>query len=113
MNKNRKTSALIALIAIALITAFISFSGLFGFRAGDYRVRTFGEQIIKGLDLQGGTSVLLEVQAPDLDSAGLDRVRSLINLRVDATGAVDPTITTEGSNRIRVDIPGKYRGPWS
>lgn len=109
MNKNRKTSALIALIAIALITAFISFSGLFGFRAGDYRVRTFGEQIIKGLDLQGGTSVLLEVQAPDLDSAGLDRVRSLINLRVDATGAVDPTITTEGSNRIRVDIPGKYQ----
>lgn len=108
MNKKRNTSSLIALIVIVLITGILSLGGLFGLKMGDYRFRTFGEQIVKGLDLQGGTSVLLEVQAPDLDSAGLDRVRSLINLRVDATGAVDPTITTEGTNRIRVDIPGKY-----
>ncbi|KAF5061024.1 Protein translocase subunit SecDF [anaerobic digester metagenome] len=109
MNKKGKPSALIALIVIAVITGLLSFSGLFGLKLGDYRVKTFGEQIVKGLDLQGGTSVLLEVQAPNLDAAGLDRVRSLINLRVDATGAVDPTITTEGTNRIRVDIPGKYQ----
>lgn len=109
MNKKGKSSSLIALIVIALLAGFLSLSGLFGLRAGDYRVKSFGEIIVKGLDLQGGTSVLLEVQAPNLDAAGLDRVRSLINLRVDATGAVDPTITTEGTNRIRVDIPGKYQ----
>lgn len=109
MNRNRKPSALIALIVITAIVGILSYSGVFGLKFGDYRFKTFGEQIVKGLDLQGGTSVLLEVQAPNLDSAGLDRVRSLINLRVDATGAVDPTITTEGTNRIRVDIPGKYQ----
>lgn len=109
MNRKRKPSALIALIVITAIVGILSYSGVFGLKFGDYRFKTFGEQIVKGLDLQGGTSVLLEVQAPDLDSAGLDRVRSLINLRVDATGAVDPTITTEGTNRIRVDIPGKYQ----
>ncbi len=109
MNRKRKPSALLALIVIAAIVGILSYSGVFGLRMGDYRFKTFGEQIVKGLDLQGGTSVLLEVQAPNLDSAGLDRVRSLINLRVDATGAVDPTITTEGTNRIRVDIPGKYQ----
>lgn len=109
MNRNKKPSALIGLILIAAIVGILSYSGVFGLKLGDYRFKTFGEQIVKGLDLQGGTSVLLEVQAPNLDSAGLDRVRSLINLRVDATGAVDPTITTEGTNRIRVDIPGKYQ----
>lgn len=109
MNRNRKPSALMALIVITAIVGILSYSGVFGLKFGDYRFKTFGEQIVKGLDLQGGTSVLLEVQAPNLDSAGLDRVRSLINLRVDATGAVDPTITTEGTNRIRVDIPGKYQ----
>ena len=108
MNKNRKSSSLISLIIIALVAGFLSLSGLFGLNVGDYRVKSFGEIIVKGLDLQGGTSVLLEVQAPNLDAEGLDRVRSLINLRVDSTGAVDPTITTEGTNRIRVDIPGKY-----
>ena len=108
MNKKRKSSSLISLIVIALLTGFLSLSGLFGLNVGDYRVKGFGEMIVKGLDLQGGTSVLLEVQAPNLDAEGLDRVRSLINLRVDSTGAVDPTITTEGTNRIRVDIPGKY-----
>lgn len=108
MNKNRKSSSLISLIIIALVAGFLSLSGLFGLNVGDYRVKSFGEIIVKGLDLQGGTSVLLEVQAQNLDAEGLDRVRSLINLRVDSTGAVDPTITTEGTNRIRVDIPGKY-----
>lgn len=108
MSKKGKLSSLIILIIISILAGFLSLSGLYGLKAGDYRVKSFGEIIVKGLDLQGGTSVLLEVQAPQLDAAGLDRVRSLINLRVDATGAVDPTITTEGTNRIRVDIPGKY-----
>lgn len=108
MNKKRSVPALVGLIVIALLTALLGFAGMGNLRLGDYRVKNFDEIIVKGLDLQGGTSVLLEVQAPDLDAAGLDRVRSLIALRVDATGAVDPTITTEGTNRIRVDIPGKY-----
>ena len=108
MNKKRSMPALVGLIVITLVTALLGIAGIGDIRIGDYRVKNFDEIIVKGLDLQGGTSVLLEVQAPDLDAAGLDRVRSLIALRVDATGAVDPTITTEGANRIRVDIPGKY-----
>ncbi|PKK38718.1 Protein-export membrane protein SecD [Clostridiaceae bacterium JG1575] len=109
MNKKRKAPSIILLIIIAAVTAFLSLTGLFRVTMGDYRMKTFGEQIVKGLDLQGGTSVLLEVQAPDLKADGLERVRALIHLRVDATGAVDPTITTEGTNRIRVDIPGKFQ----
>lgn len=108
MNKKRSVPALVGLIVITLLTALLWFAGMGDLRFGDFRVRSFDEIIVKGLDLKGGTSVLLEVQAPDLDAEGLDRVRSLIALRVDATGAVDPTITTEGTNRIRVDIPGKY-----
>lgn len=109
MKKNRKSLSLLALILITLLTGLISYGGLFGIKAGDYRTKTFGEMIVKGLDLQGGTSVLLKVQAPNIQPDDLDRVRTLISTRVDATGAVDPTITTEGTDRIRVDIPGKYQ----
>ncbi len=109
MNTKRKKSSLIILIIIILLTAVTSYAGLFGITAGDYRVKTFGEVIVKGLDLKGGTSVLLEVQAEDIDAQGLERVRELVNMRVNSTGAIDASITTEGTKRIRVDIPGEYQ----
>lgn len=110
MKKNKKTLSRVVLILITLITALLCYSGLYGIKFGkDYRMKSFGETIIRGLDLQGGTSVLLEVQDKNqVKAEDLERVRELINLRVNSTGATDATITTEGTNRIRVDIPGKY-----
>lgn len=109
MNTSKRNRSRIILFLLILATAITSYAGLFGLTVGDYRAKTFGEVIIKGLDLKGGTSVLLEVQAENLDAAGLERVRELVNMRVNSTGAVDATITTEGSKRIRVDIPGEYQ----
>lgn len=109
MKKKRSTASLIALIAIFLVSAVLSYAGLYGLPIGrDYRVKSFGETIIRGLDLQGGTSVLLEIQDPKVNSDEVERVRELLNLRVNSTGATDATLITEGTNRIRVDIPGKY-----
>lgn len=105
----KKRSSLSAFILIVLLTILIAVGGIFGINFGDYRTVTFNESIIKGLDLMGGTSVLLEVQADELPANTLENVRELINLRVNSTGATDATITTEGTKRIRVDIPGEYQ----
>lgn len=109
MKKKKSTVSLIALIAIFLVTAVLSYAGLYGLPIGtDYRMKSFGQTIIRGLDLQGGTSVLLEIQEKDVKAEDLERVRELLNMRVNSTGATDATLITEGTNRIRVDIPGKY-----
>lgn len=62
-----------------------------------------------GLDLEGGVYVLLEAQpAPGetVDRNSLERARAIIQNRVDQLGTKEPEITIEGSNRIRVAIPG-------
>lgn len=63
-----------------------------------------------GLDLQGGFEILYEastyeengVVAPET----LKQTANSLGKRIDATGLVEPEITTEGANRIRVRLPG-------
>ncbi|MGZ3586520.1 MAG: protein translocase subunit SecD [Candidatus Limnocylindrales bacterium] len=62
-----------------------------------------------GLDLQGGLSaeyqaVTTNGQAP---SAGdMDTIKTIIENRVNASGAVEPIVQTIGSDRIVVEVPG-------
>lgn len=69
--------------------------------------------IKKGLDLQGGTEVTLEVDTSDLKPEdrqdALDSTREIIARRVDLYGVAEPTIKTlvsESSSRILVALPG-------
>jgi preprotein translocase subunit SecD len=62
-----------------------------------------------GLDLEGGTQVIL---APQLESGQqvtseqLDQAVSIIRQRVDASGVSEAEISTQGANNIVVSIPG-------
>jgi len=63
-----------------------------------------------GLDLQGGTRLLLRAEVPedfegDLDSA-LDGTTSVLRRRVDATGVSEAEITRQGETNISVQLPG-------
>lgn len=70
-------------------------------------------EIKQGLDLQGGTEVILsadmtEVKAEDRPDA-LDSVKEVITRRVDLYGVAEPsirTIVSEDSYRISVSLPG-------
>ena len=58
-----------------------------------------------GLDLQGGTSVVLEPKgdvAPDV----LDRTIGIIRSRVDSLGVAEPDISRQGDRSIVVSLPG-------
>src|SRR3972149_1457651 len=64
-----------------------------------------------GLDLKGGTYVLLEADTSrlpagtDIDSA-LDGVKDVLERRVNAFGVSETEITREGPNRLAVQMPG-------
>lgn len=96
------------LIISALLIALLAYSGLFGINLGDYKVKSFGQSINKGLDLVGGTSLLMEIKADNVDSAVVDRTIELISRRVNKEGVSEIPIVQEGDKRIRIEIPGEF-----
>jgi SecD/SecF fusion protein len=63
------------------------------------------ETIQLGLDLRGGTEFLLEVQGNPSKEA-LDQASSVIRKRLDVLGTKEISITPEGADRLRIQIPG-------
>ncbi|MFE6828416.1 protein translocase subunit SecD [Streptomyces sp. NPDC057690] len=61
-----------------------------------------------GLDLRGGTQIVLETRPTDADSGveATDRTVEVLRGRIDALGVAEPTITRFGSDRIVVELPG-------
>ena len=65
-----------------------------------------------GLDIKGGVYVIMEADAKDIKGMSDDELRqameqtqTVIENRINANGLGEPTITIEGQNRIRVEIP--------
>ena len=58
-----------------------------------------------GLDLQGGTSVVLEPKGA-VAADVLDRTIGIIRSRVDSLGVAEPDISRQGSRSIVVSLPG-------
>ena len=62
-----------------------------------------------GLDLRGGTQIVLETQDSPTVQAGnesTDRAVEVLRRRVDALGVSEPTLTRSGERRIIVELPG-------
>lgn len=62
-----------------------------------------------GLDLRGGTQIVLETQdspTTEADAEATDRALEVLRRRVDALGVAEPTLARSGSNRIIVELPG-------
>ncbi|EET85982.1 protein-export membrane protein SecD [Clostridium carboxidivorans P7] len=91
-----------------LLIGFFAYSGVYGVTVGDYRLKSFGEVINRGLDLQGGVSVLEEIQASKVDQDTFDKTVELLSMRVNKMGVSETTVAREGQKRIRIEIPGKY-----
>ncbi|MCB2292313.1 protein translocase subunit SecD [Clostridium algoriphilum] len=103
----KKKSVILFLISVLFIGIF-AFTGFHGLTIGDYRLKPFTETINKGLDLQGGISILEEVQGGAVDSKTLDRTIELISMRVNKMGVSETMVAKEGNKRIRIEIPGKF-----
>ena len=62
-----------------------------------------------GLDLRGGTQIVLETQdSPSVkaDAEATDRALEVLRRRVDALGVSEPSLARSGDRRIIVELPG-------
>ena len=62
-----------------------------------------------GLDLEGGTQIVLETRDGErvrADRAATDRALEVLRGRVDALGVAEPTLARAGERRIIVELPG-------
>ncbi|EGO62448.1 protein translocase subunit SecD [Acetonema longum] len=74
-----------------------------------YSISPLTWSIKQGLDLQGGTHVVLQaVDTPDakVDEDAVKRVQQIIQRRVDELGLTEPVIQRQGERRIIVELPG-------
>ena len=62
-----------------------------------------------GLDLEGGTQIVLETHDSErvkADRKSTDRALEVLRGRVDALGVAEPTLARSGERRIIVELPG-------
>ncbi|MDD3395749.1 MAG: protein translocase subunit SecD [Acidaminococcaceae bacterium] len=84
-------------LIIAIIGAFAFF------------IKPLSNSIKQGLDLQGGTHVVLQaIETPDakVDDDALNRSVKIIERRVNELGLTEPVIQRQGKDRIIVELPG-------
>ena len=61
-----------------------------------------------GLDLQGGTRIVLQAEDSDTakaDRESTDRTLEVLRRRIDSLGVTEPTLTRSGEDRIIVELP--------
>jgi SecD/SecF fusion protein len=64
-----------------------------------------------GLDLRGGTQIVLEAKdSPDrsVDGDTVARTLEVLRRRVDQLGVAEPTLQRSGERRVLVELPGVY-----
>lgn len=85
------------MVALAIIAIF------------GYYISPLAFSVKQGLDLQGGTHVVLEaVDTPEakVDEDAVKRVVQIIERRVNELGLTEPIIQRQGDRRIIVELPG-------
>ncbi|MCB5911101.1 protein translocase subunit SecD [Streptomyces pinistramenti] len=92
MTRATRVRALLALALLAL-SAFLAVT----------------QPVRLGLDLRGGTQIVLETRdspTADADRDATDRTLEVLRRRVDALGVAEPSIARSGDHRIVVELPG-------
>lgn len=72
-------------------------------------IRPLAESIRQGLDLQGGTHVVLEAEDTDIakvDDDAMRRVVSIMEKRVNELGLTEPIVQREGERRVIIELAG-------
>ena len=107
--KNPRTRAVISLVAIIVVVAVCAYLGLFGFGKGTMinYLKPWGDAISLGLDLRGGVYTVYQAEDngdPDFDTK-MESTVSILTSRLTRQGFTEATVTRQGSDRIRVEIP--------
>ena len=107
--KNPRIRAVISLVAIIVVVAICAYLGLCGFGKGTMinYLKPWGDAISLGLDLRGGVYTVYQAENngdPDFDTK-MESTVSILTSRLTRQGFTEATVTRQGSDRIRVEIP--------
>ena len=103
-----KSKSLAKFMVIVLLIAFLAYLAAFGMPLGNYSIVPIKDNIKLGLDLRGGATVILEAKDDPTDPITvekMDRAVATLRERVDSLGVAEPSIVTQGKNRIEVQLP--------
>lgn len=107
--KNLRARALVSLVAIIVVVAVCAYLGMCGFGKGTMinYLKPWSDAISLGLDLRGGVYTVYQAENngdPDFDTK-MESTVSILTSRLTRQGFTEATVTRQGSDRIRVEIP--------
>ena len=79
------------------------------FAAFIYFIGPLAQSIKQGLDLQGGTHIVLEAEDAGENKVtddAVERARQILERRINEMGLAEPLIQREGKKRIIIELPG-------
>ena len=65
----------------------------------------YRNKIKLGLDLRGGTYVVLQAQGK-IENDTMDKVRDIVERRIDSLGVSEPVLQINGKDRLIVELAG-------
>lgn len=98
---SRLTTGIIVALAFAL-------AGLFIWKPWAFEPWAPGQKLVNlGLDLQGGLRLVMALDGPVADPRDAqERVRRVLENRINAFGVAEPLIQKQGEDRIAIELPG-------
>ncbi|MEG0629452.1 MAG: protein translocase subunit SecD [Christensenellaceae bacterium] len=101
-----KKRSLIGLIVTIILICLLCFVVVEGFSVGIYDFKPLSG-IKQGLDLTGGVYAVYQAKDPSIENFDekMDGAQLVLRQRLDAKGFTEATITKQGTDRIRVEIP--------
>ena len=107
--KNLRVRAAFSLAAILVVIALAAYLALFGFGKGTMinYLKPWGEAISLGLDLRGGVYTVYEAEndgSYEFDEK-MNSTVSILMSRLTRQGFTEATVTRQGDDRVRVEIP--------
>ena len=92
-------------VLVLVVTFFAWYVSIFGIG----KIDSAKDALKYGLDIDGGVYVVMEAQT-DLEGEELrslmEQTRAVLDNRVNQMGVAESSVTIEGDNRLRIEIPG-------
>ena len=93
----------VIIILVVIVGWFASIKGL-------GPVKNIKDALKYGLDINGGVYVVMQADTGKMSGTELqktmEQTKEVINKRVDALGVSNATVSVEGKNRLRIEMPG-------
>ena len=101
-----KKKSVVTLCVTVLLILLVGLLAINGLQIGKYRIKPVGQAISLGLDLRGGIYAVYQgdTSAEDFDTQ-MDATVTIMIKRLTAEGYTEATVTRQGADRIRIEIP--------